>query len=103
MVTLGRYHCNYDCLHLNDKVATLFTKVEWPQSIKENSSIKLFSDCEGTSAKGDTFTSVKSKRNKRETFWETKIWDRICLRNIQNSKDLMKYYNVEWPDLGTLN
>ena len=24
-------------------------------------------------------------------------------KKIQNSKDLMKYNNVEWPDLGTLN
>ena len=28
---------------------------------------------------------------------------RICLRNIQNSKNLIKYYTVKWSDLSTLN
>ena len=27
----------------------------------------------------------------------------LCLRNIQNFKNSMKYYTAEWPDLGTLN
>ena len=31
----------------------------------------------------------------QEPFYETKIWDRVCLRNIQNSKNLMKDYTVE--------
>ena len=39
----------------------------------------------------------------QETFQETKVWDRVCLRSIQNSKNLMKYYNAVWPDSGTLN
>ena len=48
------YHWNYDGLHLNDKVTTLFAenilfalnKVVWPQSVKENSSSKSFSESE---------------------------------------------------------
>ena len=31
----------------------------------------------------------------QEPFYETKIWDRVCLRNIQNSKNFMKDYTVE--------
>ena len=63
-----RYHCNYDSLHLNDKLATLFTenilsalnKVAWPQSEKVNSSSKSFSDYVDICAKGNAFTSTKS-------------------------------------------
>ena len=32
-----------------------------------------------------------------------KIWGRVCLRNIQNSRNSMKYYTVERPGLGMLN
>ena len=32
-----------------------------------------------------------------------KRYGAVCLRNIQNSKNSMIYYTVEWPDLGTLN
>ena len=31
----------------------------------------------------------------QEPFYEKKIWNRVCLRNIQNSKNLMKDYTVE--------
>ena len=37
----------------------------------------------------------------REPFEETKIWDRDCLRNIQNFKISMKYFIVAWSDSGT--
>ena len=39
--------------------------------------------------------------NTKEPFYETKILGRVCLRNIQNSKNLIRYRTVEWPDLGT--
>ena len=32
--------------------------------------------------------------NTQKPFQETKIWDRVCLTNIQNSKSSMKYYKV---------
>ena len=67
-----RYHCNYDSLHLNDKLASLFTenilsalnKVAWPQSVKVNSSFKSFSDYDNIRAKGNAFTSTKSIKAK---------------------------------------
>ena len=58
----------YDGLHLNNKGATFFiknilsalNKVAWPQSVKENSSSKSFSDSDSIGAKGNAFTSTKS-------------------------------------------
>ena len=34
-------------------------------------------------------------------FQYTKIWGRVCLRNIQNFKISMKYFTVAWPDSET--
>ena len=67
-----RYHWTYDGLHLNDKGATLFTedilsalnKVARPQSVKENSSSKSFSDYDNLRAKGNAFMSTKSIKAK---------------------------------------
>ena len=39
---------------------------------------------------GCFYTTSEHKNHSKK-----KIWDRLCLRNIQNSKNLMKYYNVE--------
>ena len=63
-----RYHWKYDGLHLNDKGPTLFTeniylavtKVAWPQSVKENSSSKSFSDSDKIHAKGNALMSTKN-------------------------------------------
>ena len=37
--------------------------------------------------------------NSQEPFEETKIWDRVCLKNILNFNLSMKYFTVAWPDL----
>ena len=34
----------------------------------------------------------------QELYEETKVWDRVCLKNIQNIKILMKCFTVAWPD-----
>ena len=39
--------------------------------------------------------------NIQKPFYKTKIWDRVCLRNIQNFKISIKYFTVAWPDSGT--
>ena len=38
--------------------------------------------------------------NTQESFWEIKMWERACLRNIQDFKILMKYLTVAGPDSG---
>ena len=36
----------------------------------------------------------------QELFYERKVLDRVCLRNIQNFKVTLKYFSVAWPDTG---
>ena len=90
-----RYHGNYDGLNLNDKVATLFTEnilsalntVGWTQNVNENSSFKSSSDSDHIRAKGNAFTSTKTKHPKMKIPFVTYL---SAFRN--SSKEQLTYF-----------
>ena len=57
--------------------------------------------CGMTRLKNTNFECFYTMSINKNHFKKQKIWDSVCLGNIQNFKILMKYFTVAWPGSGT--